>query len=129
MDSFWDWFWFAFAWFAFAAYLMVLIAILTDLVRDHRTSGWMKAVWVLFLFVVPVLTAVVYLIVRGRGMAERSAAAVRGYELAEDLNIGDVTGTSADRELATARALLDEGTINADEYRTLAARARRTSTQ
>ena len=49
--------------FAWIAYLLVLFQILTDLFwRDHKTSGWVKAVWVVFLIVVPWLTALVYLI-------------------------------------------------------------------
>jgi len=124
MDSFWDYFWLVFACFAFAAYVMVLFSILADLFRDHRTSGWVKAVWVFFLFVLPVLGELIYLIVRGRGMVERSAQAARGYREAEDAYIRDVAGSSPDRDLATAQTLLDTGVISNDEYRVLADRAR-----
>ncbi|QCQ91983.1 PLD nuclease N-terminal domain-containing protein [Rhodococcus sp. SGAir0479] len=124
MDSFWDYFWLVFACFAFAAYVMVLFSILADLFRDHRTSGWVKAVWVFFLFVLPVLGELIYLIVRGRGMVERSAQAARGYREAEDAYIRDVAGSSPDRDLATAQTLLDTGVISEDEYRVLADRAR-----
>ena len=57
----------------FIAYLMMLFHILTDLFwRDHKTSGLAKAVWVLFLIVFPMVTALVYLIARGTGMSERA---------------------------------------------------------
>lgn len=125
MDSFWDYFWLVCACFAFAAYVMVLFAILTDLFRDHRTSGWAKAVWVFFLFVLPVLGELIYLIARGRGMVERAAQAERHYRAAEDAYVRDVAGTSPDRDLVTAQALLDSGVITEDEYRILEARARR----
>ena len=49
-----------------------------DLFRDEETSGWLKAVWIIFLVFVPFLTALVYIIARGNGMAARAAAA-RGY--------------------------------------------------
>ena len=70
---------FSFLWwllwlFYMAAYLYVVILIITDLFRDEKTSGWFKAVWVIALVFVPFLTALVYVIVNGKGMAERSAA-------------------------------------------------------
>ena len=72
-DSFWDYLWSAVVIFAFIAYLMILFNILADLFwRDHKTSGWIKAVWVLFLIVFPYVTALIYLIARGKGMAERA---------------------------------------------------------
>ncbi|MBM4558121.1 hypothetical protein A6F59_02290 [Prescottella equi] len=124
MDSFWEYFWLVFACFAFAAYVVILFSILTDLFRDHRTSGWAKAVWVFFLFVLPILGEMVYLIVRGRGMVERSARADRRYRAAEDAYIRGVAGTPSPDDLATAKSLLDSGTITDEEYRVLAARAR-----
>ena len=69
--SFWDIVWFIFISFAFVAYLMVMFSILVDLFRDREESGVMKAVWVVALIVFPLLTALVYLITRGGGMAER----------------------------------------------------------
>ncbi|MBM4485624.1 PLDc N-terminal domain-containing protein [Prescottella equi] len=124
MDSFWEYFWLVFACFAFAAYVVILFSILTDLFRDHRTSGWAKAVWVFFLFVLPILGEMVYLIVRGRGMVERSARADRRYRAAEDAYIRGVAGTPSPDDLVTAKSLLDSGTITDEEYRVLAARAR-----
>ncbi|CAM2939257.1 SHOCT domain-containing protein [Prescottella defluvii] len=123
MDSFWEYFWLVFACFAFAAYLMVLIMIFGDLFRDHRLSGWVKAVWVFFLFVLPVISACVYLIARGPAMAQRAAAAEREHLQAEDDYIRTVAGTTTDEQLATARSLLDSGAITEDEFRVLAARA------
>ncbi|NKU52020.1 hypothetical protein GS876_24235 [Rhodococcus hoagii] len=117
-------FWLVFACFAFAAYVVILFSILTDLFRDHRTSGWAKAVWVFFLFVLPIIGEMVYLIVRGRGMVERSARADRRYRAAEDAYIRGVAGTPSPDDLVTAKSLLDSGTITDEEYRVLAARAR-----
>ena len=58
--------------FFFVVYFWILIVILSDLFRDHELSGWWKAVWVLFLVLVPMVTALIYLIVRGSGMRERA---------------------------------------------------------
>jgi len=48
-----------------------LLTIIGDLFRDHQLSGWWKAVWILFLIFIPFVTALVYLIARGKGMADR----------------------------------------------------------
>lgn len=77
MDSFWDFLWLLIVGFAFVAYLMVMFSIIGDLFRDHKTSGFVKALWVLFLIVAPFLTALVYLIVNGSNMAKRQVAALQ----------------------------------------------------
>ena len=70
--STWDFLWHFLIIFAWIAYLLVLFQILIDLFwRDHKTSGWVKAIWVIFLIVFPWITALVYLIARGKGMTER----------------------------------------------------------
>jgi hypothetical protein len=64
-----------FFWFYVAiACIWVFITVFADLFRDRSLNGLAKAVWVLFLVFVPFLAALVYLIARGRGMGERSAA-------------------------------------------------------
>jgi ABC-type multidrug transport system fused ATPase/permease subunit len=123
--SFWDLIWW-FLWaFAFIAYLMALFAIIGDLFRDHTLNGWLKAVWIFFLIFVPFLTALVYLIARGNGMAERSQKEARQYRAATDEYIRQTAGTSASPadEIAKAKALLDSGTISAQEYELLKAKA------
>ena len=83
-ESFWDVIWW-FLWaFVFIAYLMALFAIIGDLFRDHKLSGWWKAVWIIFLIFVPFLTALIYLIARGNGMAERSQKEAKQYQAATD---------------------------------------------
>lgn len=109
--------------FAFICYLMLLWTILTDLFRDHKTSGWLKAVWIVFLFIVPLLTSLVYLIVRGNGMAERSQAAMAQIKSAQDEYIRNVAGKTPATQIAEAKALLDSGAINEDEFASLKAKA------
>ena len=82
--STWDFLWHFLIIFAWIAYLLVLFQILTDLLwRDHKTSGWVKAIWVIFLIVFPWLTALVYLIARGKGMTERARRGGRGCQEAD----------------------------------------------
>ena len=124
MDSFWDFFWFIISFFLLMAYLMVLFQIVIDLFRDRTVSGGMKAVWVVGLIFLPVLTAIIYLVSRGGGMAERSMAAAQGAQQDADAYIRSVAASSSPAdEIARAKSLLDSGAITADEFEKLKAKA------
>ena len=125
--SFWDIIWW-FLWaFFFVAYLFALFAVIGDLFRDHKLNGWLKAVWIIFLIFVPFLTLLIYLIARGRGMAERSAKEAQQIQQAQDAYIksvaGGASGASPADEIAKAKSLLDAGTISQAEYDALKAKA------
>ena len=123
-DSFCDYFWSLLVIFAFIAYLMILFNILVDLFwRDHTTSGWIKALWVVFLIVFPYLTALVYLIARGKGMAERARAQAWADKQQTDAYIRQAAGRSPAQEIADAKALLDAGAIDQREFESLKAKA------
>ena len=62
--------------FFFFAYLMVLFQVISDLFRDGELSGLSKALWIVFLIFLPLLTSLVYLLVRGKGMGQRQRVAV-----------------------------------------------------
>lgn len=125
--SFWPNFWDLIGWFfsifILVAYLMVIFSIVGDLLRDRALSGWYKALWVIFLVLVPILTALVYLIARGRGMAERQAKAVSSAQEATDAYIREVAAYSPTDEIAKAKALLDAGTITPADYESLKTKA------
>ena len=124
--SFWDIVWFIVIFFAFATYLLVLFSIVADLFRDPHVSGGMKALWVVCLIFFTFITAIVYLIVRGRGMNERSAKKYAESRQAQDEYVRAVAGassTSAPEQIAKAKELLDSGTISADEFAALKAKA------
>lgn len=122
-DTFWAIVWYAFLAFTFVAALMALFSVIADLVRDRTLSGWYKAIWAFFLVFVPFLTVFVYLIARGRGMAERSARASERDQQAAEGYIRRVAGTSPSDEIAKARALLDAGTIDHAEFEAIKAHA------
>ena len=123
-DSFWDYFWSMIVIFAFIAYLLILFNILADLFwRDHKTSGVVKAVWVVFLIVLPYLTALIYLVARGKGMAERAREQALQAKRETDDYIRQAAGRNPAQEIADAKALLDAGTISDAEYQTLKTKA------
>jgi hypothetical protein len=111
-------------WFFFIAYLMVLFHIIGDLFRDRELSGWWKAIWILFLIVLPAIGMLTYLIARGGGMARRSQAAASEARAATDAYIRDVASTSSPADqIASAKALLDQGAISRAEFDALKAKA------
>jgi uncharacterized membrane protein len=123
-QSFWSFLWSTIVIFAFIAYLMILFNILTDLFwRDHHTKGVVKAVWVVFLIVFPYLTAFVYLIARGEGMALRARDAAAAAKQQTDDYIKTAAGRSPAQEIAHAKELLDAGTISPDEFASLKTKA------
>ena len=80
----------------------------------------MKAVWIVALIFLPLITSLVYLIVRGKGMSERSAQTAQAVKQQQDAYIREVAGkaTPAD-QIAQARAMLDAGVINQTEFERL----------
>ncbi|MGR0318780.1 SHOCT domain-containing protein [Agromyces sp. ZXT2-3] len=124
-DNFWSFVWIFFWSFAFIAYLFALFAIIGDLFRDHQLNGWWKAVWIIFLVFLPFLTALIYLIARGDGMARRSAKQASEAQAATEAYIRQTAGGAASPsdEIAKAKALLDAGTITAQEYEAIKAKA------
>jgi Phospholipase_D-nuclease N-terminal len=103
--------------FLFVAYLTVLFHIVGDLFRDASVGAWAKAAWVVFLIFAPFLGALVYLIARGSGMAERSIRAAQQYQDQQAAYIRSVAGGSGDpvAQLAQAKQLLDSGAITQRE--------------
>ena len=125
--SFGDIIWWFLWMFVFIAYLFVLFAIISDLFRDHKLNGWFKALWIVFLLFAPFITALIYLIARGRGMGERSQAQARQLQAAQaeyirSLGAGAGAGASPTEEIARAKSLLDSGAISQAEFDSIKAR-------
>ena len=115
--SFWDIFWFICISYLFIAYLMLLFTIIRDIFRDHEMSGILKALWLVALLFLPLLVALVYLIVRGSGMAKREYQSRQQAQSAQDEYIKSVAGTSSPTaEIEKAKSLLDSGAISQAEF-------------
>jgi hypothetical protein len=123
MSNFWDSVWLIFSAFLFVAYLFVMFQVVTDLFRDDSVSGLGKAVWIVGLIFLPMLTALIYIISRGKGMAERQRAAVQRAKSDTDAYIRQVAGKSPAEQIADAKALLDAGTVTPEEFQRLKAKA------
>ncbi len=103
--------------FFFVIWIWILVVILSDLFRDHELSGWLKAVWVLFLVFIPFLTALVYLIARGHGMRDRAIAEQAEAKKQFDQYVQTQAATASPaEELHKLSDLKDKGAISQEEF-------------
>ncbi len=125
--DFWDVLLWSFWFFIWIAALMVWFRCIFDLFRDKSLSGWGKAGWAVLLIFVPWLGALIYLIARGRSMAERQMAEVSQMQAQQEQYIRQVAsnsqGSSPADQIASAKGLLDSGAITQAEFDSLKAKA------
>jgi hypothetical protein len=123
MSYFWDAVVLMASTFFFIAYLIVLFQVIVDLFRDSEMGGGSKVLWIVGLIFLPVLTALIYILARGSGMAERQRAVVRSAKSDTEAYIRQVAGKSPADQIADAKKLLDAGTISSDEFARLKSKA------
>jgi hypothetical protein len=104
--------------FLFFAWIWLLITLFADIFRSEDLSGWGKAGWTIFIVVVPWLGALIYLIVRGKSMTERTMKQAVDQEKAMRAYVQDVasSSTSVADEIGKLAALRDKGVLTADEF-------------
>jgi Short C-terminal domain/Phospholipase_D-nuclease N-terminal len=105
--------WTMLVFFLWVIWFWLLITVFGDVFRRHDISGWVKAVWTIFVILLPYLGVLIYMIVNGHGMAERNVKAIE----AAGARGGPAT------EIATAKQLLDSGAINQEEYEAIKRKA------
>ena len=108
--------------FLFIAWIWVMISVIGDIFRSKDIGGVAKALWMLFVIMLPWLGVLVYLIARGDSMAERSVEQMAAVEDARRAYIKDAAGTSVADELAKLASLKDSGALSAEEYASLKAK-------
>jgi len=112
--------------FLFFAWIMCLFYIFGDIFRSKDMGGGAKTFWVLFVILIPWLGILVYLIARGKGMHERQLEQLKDVQQAQNEYIKSVAGsssTNAADQIASAKGLLDSGTITQAEFDKLKAKA------
>ena len=102
--------------FFLVIFIWILIAVLTDLFRDHEISGWAKAAWAFFLIVFPYLTVFIYLIARGQGMRERAVREQAEAQKEAEAYVRRVAGSSPVDELHKLNELREKGAISQEEF-------------
>jgi len=104
--------------FVFVVWFWLLIMIISDLFRRHDISGWGKALWVIFLIVIPYIGVLAYMIFQAKGMAERNVQ--RSQEAREELR--RVVGFSVADEIGKLEGLRKSGAITNEEFARLRAK-------
>lgn len=119
---FWSMLWF----FLFVIWIWLLIVVFSDIFRSRDLSGWGKALWTIFVIVLPYLGVFIYLIARGHKMGEHAVqdakeqdAAMRRYVQ----NVVSSDGRSTADEIARLADLRDRGVISEEEFQQAKAKA------
>ena len=108
--------------FLFVIWIWILITVFVDIFRRRDTSGFAKALWIIFVILTPYLGVLIYLIVNHDGMAERNVKQMQAQQAATDDYIRSVSGGSA-AEIEKAKGLLDSGAITQAEFDTIKQKA------
>jgi hypothetical protein len=116
-----------FEFFIFFAWLMCLFHVFGDIFRSDDLGGGAKTFWSLFIILVPFLGVLVYLIARGSGMTQRAIETQQRMQQQQAEYVRSVVatsdGVSSADQIASAKKLLDEGTITQEEFNQMKAKA------
>jgi predicted PurR-regulated permease PerM len=110
--------------FAWVIFIWIAITVLIDVFRRHDISGWVKALWVIFIVILPWIGVLVYLIFNHTGMNDRRMQeAQMAQSQFDDYVRKAASGSGAASEIARAKELLDNGTITQAEFDAIKAKA------
>jgi hypothetical protein len=110
--------------FAWVIFIWIAITVLIDVFRRDDISGWRKALWVVFVVILPWIGVLAYLIVNSDGMAERRAQENQKRQEAFGAYVRQTAGSGGTAsEIEKAKQLLDNGTITQDEFDSIKAKA------
>ena len=117
--------WLMIMFFAFIIWIWLLITVFADIFRRRDIGGGMKAIWIIFVILVPYLGVLIYLIAEHNGMADRSMEQMKAAQAQQADYIKSVagSGSSPADQVAQAKSLLDSGAITQAEFDALKAKA------
>jgi signal transduction histidine kinase len=119
-----DVFWTMILFFTWVIWIWMMVVILTDVFRRRDIGGFAKALWVVFLIVLPFLGVLVYLIAQHDGIAQRNAERAQAIQQQFDDQVRAVAASEGPAaEIEKAAKLRDQGTISAPEFEALKAKA------
>ena len=116
LGVFWTMFWF----FIWIMWIIILFRIIVDIFRSHDMGGWAKALWSIFVILVPFLGVFVYVIARGHGMTQRDVEQAQAHEQAFQAYVRDAASTGGSGgvadELSKLADLKERGAITDAEF-------------
>jgi hypothetical protein len=111
-------FWSMMIFFFWVAWLVLLFKVIGDIFRNHSIGGFSKALWLLFVIVVPWLGVLIYLLANGDDMGRRSVAKQQASQDAVDSYIRETAGSGAGSadDLTKLATLRDSGVLTDEEF-------------
>ena len=104
--------------FLFIIWIWLLITVFVDIFRSHDLSGFAKALWAIFVIILPFLGVFIYLIARGDKMHERAARDTAQQQQAFDDYVRQAAGSGSDpaSQLSKLSDLKSQGVISDSEF-------------
>ncbi len=114
-----DLFWSILLVFLWIAWIWVVIGVVADIFRSD-SNGFSKALWMLFVILVPWLGVLMYIIIHGDAMTRRNMEMAQQNEQATQAYIRQAAGSSSSAadELDKLAGLRDRGVISEAEFAT-----------
>ena len=110
-------FWTMMIFFLWIAWLFLLFRVFADIFRSKDMGGFAKALWSIFVILVPFLGVFLYVIVRGRSMSERDVADAKQREAEFQAYVRETAGSAGSaEEIAKLADLRDKGVISDEEF-------------
>jgi hypothetical protein len=117
-----DMIWSIFVFFLLIAWIWVVISVISDIFRSKDIGGLPKAIWMLFVIVIPWLGVLAYILLRGDGMQKCNTQIIMDAAEKQRAYIQGMAGTSTADELSKLAELKDKGVINDAEFEAQKAR-------
>ncbi len=117
--------WTMFIFFLWIIWFWLLFTVFIDIFRRHDLSGWSKALWLIFVIVLPFLGVFIYLITQNEGMTQRNIDRAQAQKAQFDDYVRTTAGGGggAAAEIERAKGLLDSGAITQAEFDQIKAKA------
>jgi hypothetical protein len=109
-------FWTILIFFAFVIWIWMLFVVIGDIFRRQDIGGWGKAAWIILVCVLPYFGVFIYLIAEHKGLTERTAQSQKQAEDQFADYVKGVANSSPADQIAQAKTLLDQGTIDQAEF-------------
>jgi ABC-type multidrug transport system fused ATPase/permease subunit len=110
--------WTMFIFFLWVIWFWLLFTVFVDVFRRHDISGGKKALWLVFVIILPFLGVFIYIITQNDGMTQRNIERAQAQRSQMDQYVRETAGASggAAAEIDTAKQLLDQGAITQAEF-------------
>jgi Short C-terminal domain/Phospholipase_D-nuclease N-terminal len=108
--------WTMFIFFLWVIWFWLLFTVFVDVFRRHDIGGGKKALWLIFVIILPFLGVFIYIIVENDGMTKRNLERAQTQRAQFDDYVRETASGGAAAEIANAKELLDQGTITQAEF-------------